>query len=348
MDDSVDEPGSLPCSAEEAKFGIPVMVQLHLVNAGLEKNSHPREDFYREYSVTPERRTPEAERTPPPPTYSPGAILKDRKDWAAHAAKGLGQFHAGRVLLRKEEAEQPGVLGEDPEYWSSKAHHWTDEMSNLMREMGKRIKLEQKGEAEEGYALSMLSSPVQLLSPPPSNGSLAEVPPHSKMTAAVPDELPEIGTSTCSPQAHAGQSLGPLQPTPKDNPEDLPTLSKGQKRTRAEFEDREEESLDLASRTKRPRREVATARQKQETGPSIKSTQSTGKETLMISRINAKPRPKRKNQSETSLTQRSLPWDLRSRHVRPHSENGEGTTAGKRDRRGKDKAFQCKRPLHRK
>ena len=36
MDESEDEPRSLPCSPEEAKY-MPVMVQLHLVDAALIK-----------------------------------------------------------------------------------------------------------------------------------------------------------------------------------------------------------------------------------------------------------------------------------------------------------------------
>ena len=94
---------------------MPVMVQLHLVDAELRKDSLPRQDFYRQYSVTPERQTPEEERTPPPPIYSRGVLLKIEKEWALSVAKALKQFYAGRVMLRKFEAEQHGVLGEDPE-----------------------------------------------------------------------------------------------------------------------------------------------------------------------------------------------------------------------------------------
>ena len=117
MDDLNYVPVSMPCSNEEARTGMPSIVQLHLVNAALEKNPHPRDDYYRQYSVTPERRTPEGERTPPPPTYTHEEILKKRKDWAPRVAKGLKQFHAGRVILRKE-AERDRVLEGDPEYWS--------------------------------------------------------------------------------------------------------------------------------------------------------------------------------------------------------------------------------------
>ena len=48
-------------------------------------------------------------------------------EWAARVAKGIRQFYAGRVLLRKFEAEQHGVLAEDPNFWASKASEWQDE-----------------------------------------------------------------------------------------------------------------------------------------------------------------------------------------------------------------------------
>ena len=54
------------------------------------------------------------------------------------------------------------------------------------------------GEAEEGYAQTLFMSPLQSLSPPPSNGSLPEGVQHLKTTDTVSDELPEI-----SPQSHA-------------------------------------------------------------------------------------------------------------------------------------------------
>ena len=139
--DSLDgEPVSLPCSNEEARVGMPAMVQLHLVDAALAKNPHPREDFYRQYSVTPERQTPERERTPPPPTYSRGTLLAQEKAFAAGVATTLKKFHVGRVKLREEEAEQQGVPEEDPEYWSSQAEKWQGELWRLIKEMDKRQK----------------------------------------------------------------------------------------------------------------------------------------------------------------------------------------------------------------
>ncbi|CAF9919810.1 MAG: hypothetical protein ALECFALPRED_001308 [Alectoria fallacina] len=348
MDESDSEPVSLPCSAPEAKIGLPVMVQLHLVDAVLKKNPQPREDFYRQYSVTPERRRPQEERTPPPPSYSPETILRKSKAWAATVAKSLKRFHAGRVMLRKEEAEQHGVLEEDPDYWESQAKDWQGELWRLMKEMGKRKVWELKGEAEEGYAMSMLLSPLQSLSPPPSNGSLLEVAQHSKVTTAISDELPE--TSTRSLQPHAGPSQGPLQLTPEHNPDCLPTSTKNQKRARIEFEGYEEESLEQSSRTKRQRRVTATARRKGELAPAIKSPQGLEKNMSKFSRTKTEEGAERKNLSpKAPLAQRTLPWKLRPRDVTAYREIGTGTTAknrGPKGRKGKKKGCQRSPRLH--
>ncbi|KAL9132555.1 MAG: hypothetical protein Q9175_006273 [Cornicularia normoerica] len=324
MIESDDKPRSLPCSNEEAKCGMPVMVQLHLVDAALEKNPLPREDFYRQYSITPERRTPEGDRTPPPPTYSPGTILEKRKAWAASVAQGLKQFHIGRAMLRKEEAEQQGVLREDPDYWSSRADRWQDEMWKLMKEMGRRKKLELKGEAEEGYALTMLPSPLQSLSPPPSNVSLPAIAQHLKTTTALSDKLPENSTRPSRPLA--GLSQRSLQPTPKHHPGYLPTLTKSQKRTYTEVDNQEEESMDQTSRTKRQRRELATAQQKLEQVPATKSTQGLGKNNSKVFRTIAKEGPKGRNVPKASLAQRTLPWKLRSRVVKSYCETSTNST----------------------
>ena len=311
MDESDDEPVSLPCSNPEAKIGLPTLVQLHLVNAGLERNPRPRDDFYRQYSVTPERKTPEEERTPPPPVYSPGTVREKRKAWATRVAKGLKQFHAGRVLLRKEEAEQDKVLEEDPEYWSLKAKRWQDEGTRLVREMGKRKGLELKGEAKEGYALAMLASPLQSPSPPPSDGSRPEVAQELKKTTAICDRLPEINTRPSQPPA--GPAQGSSRPTPEPNPDYLPSPTKGHKRTRAEVEGYEEEDMDQSSRVKRQRKEIATAQQKG---------------------------PKRKNvPSKVALAQRTLPWKLRSRDVKSYRDLGTRMNTKDRGHQGEKKAY---------
>ncbi|CAF9936677.1 hypothetical protein IMSHALPRED_010853 [Imshaugia aleurites] len=311
MDESDDEPVSLPCSNPEAKIGLPTLVQLHLVNTGLEKNPDPRDDFYRQYSVTPERKTPEEERTPPPPVYSPGTKIKKRKARAARVAEGLKQFYAGRVMLRKEAAEQDGVLQEDPDYWSSKIERWQDEGTRLVREMGKRKGLELKGEAKEGYALAMLASPLQSPSPPPSDSSQSKFAQKLKGSTAISDRLPEINTRPSQPPA--GPAQGSSQPTPEPNSDCLPSPTKGHKRTRAEVEGNEEEDVDQSSRTKRQRKEITTAQQKG---------------------------PKRKNvPSKAALTQRTLPWKLRSRDVRSCRDLGTRMNTKDRGHQGEKKAY---------
>lgn len=338
MDDFDPDPVSMPCSNEEARIGMPAIVQLHLVNAALEKNPHPREDYYRQYSITPERRTPEAERTPPPPLYSPRTILDQEKAWAASVAKGLKKFHAGRVMLRKEEAEQHGVLEEEPDFWSSKAKYWQDEVWRLMKEMGKRKKQELKGEAEEGYARAMLLSPLQSPSPPPSNRSLQELDQPLKTATAISDELPKTNM-----QPHTGPTQKPLQHTPERDPnrDHSANLPKGQKHTRSAVEDYEDESVDQNRRPKRQRRQISTARQKQEPIPATKSSQDAGKNMSKVSKPKAKEGPKTKYQP-TPATKRTLPWKLRSRDVISYRETGTNTVTKNRGRPGKKTIRQRK------
>ena len=336
--DSLDgEPVSLPCSNEEARIGMPAIVQLHLVNAALETNPHPREDFYRQYSVTPERRTPEGQRTPPPPTYSPGTLLAQEKAFAAGVAETLKQFHAGRVKFRKEEAEQRGIPEESPEYWMSQAKEWQGELWRLIKEMGKRKKQELKGEAEEGYAQAMLLSPVQSPSPPPSNGSLPEDVQHLKTTDTVSDELPEI-----SPQPNAGPMQILLQPTPEHSPDHPPPLRKDQKRKRTESEDHEEKALDQTSRNKRQRRELPTPQQKQSPIPAIESTQGTGKIIAKVDRVEANEEPK-PNNLPAPLAKRKLPWKLRSRNAESYRQTGAGATSQIRDHQAPEARVKSRR-----
>lgn len=341
MNNSDGEPGSLPCSAEEARIGMPTIFQLHLVDAKLEKSPHPREDFYRQYSVTPERQTPEEERTPPPPIYTPGAILKNRKDWAASVAKGLKQFHAGRVMLRKE-TEQHGFLEEDPDYWSAKASHWQDEMWKLMKELGKRKKRELKGEAEEGYAQAMLLSPLQSPSPPTFNANLPEIAQHLKTTTATSDCLPKI--STRPSQRHAGLSHGLLRTTLENSPDNLPTPTKDRKRTRTEVEGDEENSVNQPCPTKRQRREIATTQQKQQPVSATKGARGQGKTPPGFSVSRTMEAPNRKY-LPISLAQCALPWKLRSRNVTSYRETGTRTTNNNRARQGKKSAHPRKSRL---
>lgn len=327
MDTFDDEPVSLPCSNEEAKIGLPSIVQLHLVNAALEKTPLPREDFYRQYSVTPERQTPEGERTPPPPPYSPGKHLAQEKAFAGGVANAVRKFHAGRVKLRKEEAEQEDAPEESPDYWISQTHKWQGYLWRLMVEMEVRKARELKGEAEKGYTQAMLLSPLQSPSPPPSNGSLPQDLHHLKTTNTASDVLQEI---TSQPYAVSMQK--PLQPTPEHSPDHLPTLTRGQKRTRTETEDQEEKALEPTSRKKRKRMEVPPAQQEQEPPPAMKSTQSAGNFMSKHDRVEAKGKPKRKN-LVAPLAQLKLPWKLRSRKAESYCETVAGISTGNRDRR---------------
>ena len=324
MDDFEDEPRSLPCSAEEAKY-MPVMVQLHLVDAALEKGSLPREDFYRQYSVTPERQTPEEERTPLPPIYSRGKILKLEKEWALSVAKALKQFYAGRVLLRKDEAEQHGVLGESPEYWSSKANEWQDEGSKLLLEIANREQLELNGEAEEGYALAMLASPLQSPCLPSSDDDLPHIATDLHKAAIPSSDLLSKGTRPS--QLHAEASHEPSQSAPNHNPDSLSRSTKGRKRTFTDDDSHEQESSNQTRRTKRQPRAISAADNKEEPNPTTGTARDLGRNVPKATSTNAKTRPRRNNKSKTSSAPRSLPWKLRSRGAPSNRETGVKTTA---------------------
>lgn len=321
MDEFEDEPRSLPCSAEEAKY-MPVMVQLHLVDAALEQLPPPREDFYRQYSVTPERQTPEGERTPQFPTYDREAYLKAEKKYALDISETLGKFHAGRLLLRKEETEDRGTVEEDRDYWILKGAYWQDELWDLLQETGRRKKLELKGEAEEGYALAMLSSPLQSPSLLPMDGSLPEVAQQSKTSNEVGEEGP--GTGTRSSQIDAASLQGPPQTEPPQNSHHLSRSTKGQKRKFTDGDDHEEESSDQIRRTKRRPR---AAEQAQGPIPTTETTRDLGRNTPKASKTKAKVRPGRKNISKTSSAPRSLPWKLRPRGALSNRETGVKTKA---------------------
>ena len=340
MDDSDVEPRSLPCSNPEAKVGLPVIVQLHLADAGLEKNPYPREDFYRQYSITPERQTPEEERTPPPPIRSTEEILQDSKDWATGFADTLKKFHAGRIMLRKFEAEQHGVYQEDPDYWSAQAEDWQAELWTLVKEMGKRKKRELKGEAKPGYAQAMLLSPLQSPSPLPLFSTVPKVLQHLKPSTAMNHESPEIDRRPSQPHEEPSQEL--LQPIPEHDPSDLHTFSKAQKRKRSDDRDQEDESSELTGHSKRQRRQM-TIPQGQELASATKMTQEPDKTVPKASRTKAHEEAKRHSfTAKTPLAQPRLPWKLRSRKVMSFGETSSGSPIGSRVRRGKKDPHQKK------
>lgn len=193
----------------------------------------------------------------------------------------------------------------------------------------------------------MLSSPLQSLSPPPSNGSVPGVAQNPKTNTAVSDESPEI--STRPSEVQAGPSQRPLQPTPEHEPDYLSTLTKGQKRTRTEVEGHEEEGLDQTSRTKRQRRELATLQPKQEPAPTTKSTKGPERKLSKSSRTKAMEGPKRNVLSpKAPLAQHTLSWKLRSRSLTSYRETDTTVTIENRRCQDKKKPFQRKSRLRRK
>ena len=152
----------------------PFIAQLQSVNARLYKNSFPREHYDRQFSVTPERQTPESQRTPRItwPEPDPVEELKEAKEWAAREAKRLEIFYAGRLLLKREEPERFGIFGEDTDYWYSQKAHWKSEYTKLEKEYNRRKQWEAEGRATDGWAQSLLLSPVKPSPDAPSDGIL--------------------------------------------------------------------------------------------------------------------------------------------------------------------------------
>ena len=279
MDDVEEMPRSLPCSAPEAKVGLRTIVQLDLVDEGLKRNPGPRENFYREYTATPEPQTNEE-------------CLQEAKDFAAKVAEGLKKYHAGRVLLRREEAVQHGDLENDPDYWMSKAYRWREFGTDCFVERRKRRKMERRGEAEEGYADALFLSPAQSLSPPPSGRVPSETTQRSNPFAATSSGSPDINMHPSQPLARISQE--PLEPSPGYNRDDLPTLPKGRKRKHSEVEDQGQKSLGHTCQTKRQRRGIATTHEKQEPVPDTKSTQGLRRSMRQLRNTKAHSRTTRK------------------------------------------------------
>ncbi|KAF6236313.1 hypothetical protein HO173_005566 [Letharia columbiana] len=167
MSDSDYEPISQPNSTIN---GFPSFCQVQLVTKGLEKNPFPREDFYRQFSVTPERQTPESQRTPHWSIPDPDDY-REAAEGAEEAAESLKRFYGGRVLLR-EDPDGSMICGHDSAHWRSKATSWLDEIQKLQELYEKRIEQEQRGEAEKGHAQALFLSPIQSPSPPQSDGVL--------------------------------------------------------------------------------------------------------------------------------------------------------------------------------
>ena len=125
MSTSDYDPISRPNSAFDEIPGC----QLQLVDEGLERTPYRREEFYRKFSVTPKRQTPESQRTPDWPRSDPEEIRK-AADAAWEAANSLKRFYTGRVLLRKD-PDGSMICGYTMAHWQSKTKEWLNEVQRL-------------------------------------------------------------------------------------------------------------------------------------------------------------------------------------------------------------------------
>ncbi len=314
---------------------LPSLAQLHFVNARLEKNCHPREHYSRQFS--PDRQTPESQRTPPMiwPDPDPIEELKEAKAWAANEGKRLERFYAGRVLLRKEEPERHVIFGEDPEYWDSQTSHWKTEYEKLAAEYDRRTQLEAEGKVHEGFAQALLLSPSQSPSPPPTDGILrataAGIRKH-KPTATRPSQIPvEKGPS----QPHKKRSPQASERTPRDSLDGISKASERQKYGETgKKQDTEEEHFAPASLDRRHRRQMIN--------PIPRHTDSSGAPKRKNTSRGLKATAKIANSQKTvpPQTPRVLPWTLRSRDAISYRETGTRAGWKKRRRPGKGKAFK--------
>lgn len=310
--------------------GFPPLAQLHRVNAGLEKNPHPRKHYDRQFS--PDRQTPESQRTPLITWSEPDPIedLKEAKAWAANQAKRLERFYAGRLLLRKEEPERYGIFGEDPEYWDSQTSHWKTEYEKLAGEHDRRIQLEAEGKVHEGFAQALLLSPVPSPSPPPPDSILRAT------TAGIKTHKPTAVRSsrqsvTISSSSRYSVKRSPQlsQLSPEDGPRILARTSKRLKHKGKEKEqDVEEESIaQTTDPTPKPRLESVT-----------KSAPGLRKITPNVSKKrNYKARRQGKLRSIDAPASRVLPWTLRSRDAISYREPGTRAVAKKKRRSGRER-----------
>ena len=309
--------------------------QLHFVNAGLEKNPHPREHYDRQFSVTPERQTPESQRTPlitwsePDPTEE----LEEAKDWAAKEAKRLENFYAGRLLLRKEEPERYGIFAEDPDYWYSQKSHWKTEYEKLAGEYDRRKQLEAEGKVREGFAQALLLSPIQSQSPPPHHSVLrataAGIKKH-KPTAVRPSRQPFTATPSSGDRLKRSRYLSQLNP--EDSPKKTARASKRLKHKAKEKEqDAEEETIaQITDPTPKIRPNRVT-----------KSAPRSRKSTTKVSKTkNNKARRQGTLQSVVPSAPRVLPWTLRSMDAISYRETGTRAASKKKRRSGRRRALK--------
>ncbi|CAF9919814.1 MAG: hypothetical protein ALECFALPRED_001310 [Alectoria fallacina] len=312
MSDSDYEPVSRPKSTIN---GFPSFCQVQLVNKALEKNPHPRKDFYRQFSITPERQTPESQRTPQWSISDP-AEYREAADCAEEARDSLKRFYAGRVLLRKD-PDRFMACGCNAAYWRSKAKEWLDEIQNLQEEYETRIEQEQRGEAEKGYAQAVLSSPLQSPSRSPSDDTLRVAAPNIKRQKPVFVRHPQqpIGKSRSQSRKKLPH---PQQPTPNHSSDSISKVTKGRQRSRDGLGrgEKDESSLNQKRLRKRQRRETTDPPPTHQSDPVTKTGRGPRKRNWNISKASTEGTSKRKKlPSSTFQAPRVLPWDLRSRNV---------------------------------
>ena len=318
VSDSDYEPVTRPNSAID---GFPSFCQVTFVNEGLEKDPYPREDFYRQFSVTPERQTPESQRTPHWPTPDPEEYTQ-AADGAEEAARSLKRYYAGRVLLRKG-PNGSSVCGHDPEHWRCKAKEWLDETQKLEQQYETRIAQEQSGEVEKGYAQALLLSPLQLPFPQPSGEILRAAVPKTESQKSVIVRLPKLPIAKIRSQP---RKKGPhqQQPTPDHSSGSITKVTRSRKRSRAGMGRQEEgeRNLDQTHLRKRQRSEISDSPLTNKLDRVAARARASRKKDWRISKASTNGASKQKKlPSSTSHTPRVLPWKLRARDVISYRES---------------------------
>ena len=307
MTEAPSDPITRPSSALDLP---PFFAQLPLVNARLDKNPCPREHYSRQFSVTPERQTPESQRTPRIiwPEADPIAELKEAKEWATNEAKRLGKFYAGRLLLKKEEPERYGIFGEDTEYWDSQTAHWKSEREKLEKEYSRRRQREAEGKAADGWAESLFLSPIQASPPAPPDGTLLATAAgiREKRDSATRSHQPLVSTSQSPRRGKGSSQLSQL--IPKDDTNTIPMATGKRKHTERT------DTHDLRGIRRKPHR-------------SQRETSRVTKTTTKKAR-----REKRLDFPDTEAP-RGLPWALRPRRAISYCETGTRVSSGRKRRR---------------
>ena len=310
------EPISRPNSAFDEIPGC----QLQLVDEGLKKNPHRRKDFYRQFSITPERQTPESQRTPDWPRPDPEEF-EEAAEGAYEAAKSLKRFYTGRVLFRND-PNGSMICGYTPAYWRSKTNEWLNEVQKLEEQYEQRLDQEQKGGPKEGYAEALLLSPLP--SSPAANGNFRSPTPNTKKREPVISKLPLNSTARIRPQPRKKRPY--LQrPTPNDSSETFSEVAKSRKRSHGGSgrSDEDEKSLNQTYPKKRQRRMKPGPMPTHKSDPVAMTARQLRTKNWTISKANTKEASQRKKLSSVaSQPPRSLPWNLRSRDAVSHYQSG--------------------------